>query len=615
MKKGFVFRIVFTLVCSVIAFVVTRLSIENRKFISMVLYVVAYLAIGFDILRKAIRNIFHGEIFDENFLMFVATMGAIFIREFPEAIAVMLFYQVGERFQDISVGKSRNAIKELMKIKPEVASVKRSGEIVQVKPDEVGIGEVIVIKPGEKVPLDGVVENGFSMLDTKTITGESVPRKVSENEPIYSGSINLNAVLEVRVTKRFEDSTVSKILELVEEATSKKAKTEKFITKFARYYTPIVCCLAVVLAVVPTVLFKQDFVSWLYRALVFLVISCPCALVISVPLGFFGGIGGASKKGILIKGSNYLENLAKTRYVVFDKTGTITEGVFEIQKVVPVGISEDELVRVAAHGERFSNHPVAVSIRERYTGKYDENMVDGLEEVSGKGIRARIFLKDTLIGNAKLLRDNGVVFKEANEIGTVIYVAIDGEYKGYILISDKVKDEAKSAILDLKREGIKETVILTGDDSRIASQIAKFVGVDDCKGNLLPEQKLENLEEVFKRKKDNERVVFVGDGVNDSPCLARADIGVAMGGIGADSAIEAADVVVMTDELDKVVCAIQVAKRTMRIVKQNIVFALFVKVLVLLLGAFGLANMWLAVFADVGVSIIAIFNSMKTLKM
>lgn len=614
MKKSFVLRIVITIICSVFAFIINKINIKNQEIISAILYIVAYLIIGFDILKKAIRNIFHGEIFDENFLMFIATGGAVLIKEFPEAIAVMLLYQIGERFQDIAVGKSRDAIKELVKIKPEVANVKRNGEIVQIKPEEIEIGEIIVVKPGEKVPLDGRVEKGTSMLDTKTITGESVPRKINEQELIYSGSINLNAVLEVRVAKKFEDSTVSKILELVEEATSKKAKTEKFITKFARYYTPIVCLLALVLAIIPPIILKQEFLDWVYRALVFLVISCPCALVISVPLGFFGGIGGASKKGILVKGSNYLENLAKARYVVFDKTGTITKGVFEIQKIVPIDISEEQLIRIAAHGERFSNHPVAVSIRRKYTGNYDDSEVEDLEEISGKGIKAKIFSKETLIGNARLLIDNNIEFEEIDETGTIIYVAINNEYKGYILIADMIKDEAKNAIVELKNEKIKETIMLTGDEIKIAEKIAKEVGVDNCKGDLLPDQKLENLEEILKIKKDKERVIFIGDGINDSPCLARADIGIAMGGIGADSAIEAADVVIMTDELTKIVDAIHISKKAMRIVKQNIVFALTVKVLVLILGAVGIANMWLAVFADVGVSILAILNSMKTLK-
>lgn len=614
MKKSLIVRIIGCLIFTISALLVNYFKIQYTFDIVMVLYIIAYLIIGADVVFKAIKNIFRGEIFDENFLMVVATIGALAVKEFPEAIAVMFLYQIGEEFQDIAVGKSRNAIKELMQIKPESANVLRNGETVEVKPEEVEINEIIVIKPGEKVPLDGRVIKGTSMLDTKTITGESVPKKIVEQELIYSGSINLNSVLEVKVTKKFEDSTVAKILELVEEATSKKAKTEKFITKFAKYYTPIVCFLALGLATVPTLVFHQEFIEWLYRALTFLVISCPCALVISVPLGFFGGIGGASKKGILIKGSNYLEALSHARYAVFDKTGTITKGVFEIQKINPVDISEEELIRVAAHGEKFSNHPVALSIKKRYKGKYDESKVEGLEEISGKGIKAKIFYKDTLIGNAKLLEENNIKFEKVDDPGTIIYVAINGIYNGYILIADKVKDDSKKAIEELKKAKIERTYILTGDERKIAEKIAKEVNVDICKSELLPDQKLENLEEILKERKGKEKVIFVGDGVNDSPCLARADIGIAMGGIGADAAIEAADVVIMTDELTKIAQAIKISKKTMKIVKQNIVFALVVKVLVLILGALGIANMWLAVFADVGVSMLAILNSMKTLK-
>ena len=614
MKKSFIFRIITCLILGIGGFAAEHVAINYNNEISIALFILAYCVIGLDIVFKAIRNIFHGEIFDENFLMVVATFGALATGEYPEAIAVMFLYQIGEEFQDIAVGKSRNAIKELMQIKPGYANVLRNGETIQVKPEEVKIGETIVIKPGEKVPLDGRVKKGTSMLDTKTITGESVPKKIVEQELIYSGSINLNSVLEVKVTKKFEDSTVAKILELVEEATSKKAKTEKFITKFAKYYTPIVCLFALALALVPTLVFKQELMTWVYRALIFLVISCPCALVISVPLGFFGGIGGASKKGILIKGSNYLEALSKAKYAMFDKTGTITKGVFEIQKINPVDISKEELIRVAAHGEKFSNHPIALSIKKRYKGKYDESKVENLEEISGKGIKARIFFQDTLIGNAKLLQENKVKFKPVDEAGTVIYVAIEGQYKGYILIADKVKDDSKKAIEDLKKEKIKKTYILTGDEKRIADKIAQEVGVDECKSELLPDQKLENLETILKSKGEREKVIFVGDGVNDSPCLARADIGIAMGGIGADAAIEAADVVIMTDELTKIAQAIKIAKKTMKIVKQNIVFALTVKIIILALGALGFANMWLAVFADVGVSMIAILHSMKTLK-
>lgn len=614
MKKNFIIRLLVTLIFGIAGFVIEKVGFNNSEIVSIVLFLISYFIIAYDILRKAIRNIFHGEIFDENFLMVVATIGALVVKEFPEAIAVMFLYQIGEKFQDIAVGKSRNAIKELMQIKPEIANVKRDGNVIEVKPENVEIGEVIVIKPGEKVPLDGNVILGNSMLDTKTITGESVPRKIKEGEMIYSGSINLNSVLEVMVVKKFEDSTVSKILELVEEATSKKAKTEKFITKFAKYYTPIVCLLALILAIVPPLILKQSFMGWIYRALIFLVISCPCALVISVPLGFFGGIGGASKKGILIKGSNYLENLSKAKYAVFDKTGTITKGVFEIQKIETNNISEEELIKIAAHGEKFSNHPIALAIRKRYSGDYNDGDIKNLEEISGKGIHAVIFEKDTLVGNAKLLKENGVVFDEIDDIGTIIYVAVNGEYKGAIVISDTIKENAKEAIKELKENKVKETYVLTGDDYKIANRVASAVGIDECMANLLPNEKLEKLENVLKKRRENEKVLYVGDGINDSPCLARADIGIAMGGIGADAAIEAADVVIMTDELEKIAEAIKISKRTMKIVKQNIVFALTVKAIVLILGALGIANMWLAVFADVGVSVIAILNSMKTLK-
>lgn len=618
MKKSFKIRFMFSVIFAILGVIFQFMKIENciyeMKLISVISFLISYFIIGIDILNKAIRNIFRGNIFDENFLMMIATVGALVIGEFPEAIAVMLLYQIGEEFQSIAVGKSRDAIKELMQIKPETANVYRNNELISVKPEEIKIGETIVIKPGEKVPVDARIITGKSSFDTKTITGEPVPKTIGPQEIIYSGTINLNKVVEAKVMKKFEDSTVSKILELVEDATSKKAKTEKFITKFAKYYTPIVCFLALALAIVPPFIFNQEFSEWLYRSLTFLVISCPCALVISVPLGFFGGIGGASKNGILIKGSNYLEALSKAKYIAFDKTGTITKGVFEIQTVVSVDISEQELIRIAAHAEKFSNHPIALSIKNKYTGKYDDKKIENLEEISGKGIKAKIFFKETLVGNAKLLKENNIKFKEIANPGTVIYVAIEGTYKGCILISDTVKKEAKEAIFDLTKAKVKGSYILTGDEEKIAKQIANEVGIENCFGNLLPEQKLEKLEEILKLKKKKQSVIFVGDGINDSPCLARADVGIAMGGIGADAAIEAADVVIMTDELTKIAQAIRISKTTMKIVKQNIIFALVIKIAVLILGAMGYANMWLAVFADVGVSIIAILNSMKTLR-
>ena len=614
MKKSFICKLLGCLILAVLAYSINFFEFQYDNYVRLVLFVLSYLVIGYDVLIKALKNIFRGEIFDENFLMVVATIGAIIIKEYPEAIAVMLLYQIGEQFQDMAVGKSRAAIKELMKIKPEFANVIRDGETISVQPEDVDIGEIILIKPGEKVPLDGIVAKGTSMLDTKTITGESVPRSIREKETIYSGAINLNSVIEVKVTSKYEDSTVNKILLLVQEATSKKAKTEKFITKFAKYYTPIVCFLALAIAVVPPFIFDEELIKWVYRALTFLVISCPCALVISVPLGFFGGIGGASKRGILIKGSTCIESLAKAKYAVFDKTGTITKGVFEIQKIETNGISEEELIRVASHGEKFSNHPIATSIKDRYKGKYDEQKIKNLEEISGKGIKANIFFRDTLIGNQALLKENNVDFKPATDAGTTVYVAIDGKYKGNILISDEIKADSKSGIKELKKSKIKKTYMFTGDEKNVALKVASEVEIGECRAELLPEQKLQCLEEIMKEAGEKSKVLFIGDGINDSPCLARADVGIAMGGIGADAAIEAADVVIMTDEISKISEAIKIARKTIKIVKQNIVFALTVKIAVLILSAFGFANMWLAVFADVGVSVIAILNSMRTLK-
>ena len=614
MKKSFIIRFIACLILAGLAFAMRFVQIDYKEYIKITLFVLAYLVIGIDILKKAIKNIFNGEIFDENFLMCVATIGAICIKEFPEAIAVMLLYQIGEQFQSMAVGKSRRAIKALMKIKPDFANVLRNGEIIRVSPEEVQIGENIIIKPGEKVPLDGVVVNGYSMLDTKTLTGESVPKVIQKNEKIYSGSINLNSVLEVKVTSKFENSTVNKILNLVQEATSKKAKTEKFITKFAKLYTPIVCFLALDIAIMPPLILHEEYLKWIYRALTFLVISCPCALVISVPLGFFGGIGGASKRGILLKGSTCIEALSKAKYAVFDKTGTITKGVFEIQKIQTNGISEEELIRVASHGEKFSNHPIATSIKSRYKGKYDEKKIENLEEIAGKGIKANIFFRETLIGNSKLLKEHGVKFKAEKETGTVVYVAVNGEYKGHFLISDTIKTDSKEGINKLKKNNIKKIYMFSGDEKSIVSKVAEEVQIEEAQANLLPQQKLECLEKIINETKNKGTVIFVGDGINDSPCLARADVGIAMGGAGADVAIETADVVIMTDEISKISDAINIAKKTMRIVKQNIIFALAVKIAVLLLSTLGLANMWMAVFADVGVSIIAILNSMRTLK-
>ncbi len=605
MKKSVSIGIIIAAVLAILGFI-----LDSETF-SIILYIAAYLIVGFDVIKNAIQNLFKGEIFDENFLMVVATIGALCIHEYPEAIAVMLLYRIGEMFQDAAVDKSRDAIKKLMEIRPDVATIKSENGLIVERPEKVNIGDIIVVKPGEKVPLDGIVLEGNSTLDTKTVTGESIPKNISKDETIYSGCINLTSVLEIKVTKDFKESTVSKILQLVEDATAKKAKTEKFITKFAKIYTPVVCLLAMLIALVPTIVFEQSFTQWIYRALTFLVISCPCALVISVPLGFFAGLGGASRKGILIKGSNYLENLTKANSIVFDKTGTITKGTFEIQKIVPNNISEKELLKIVAHGEMYSNHPLAVSIKEKYDEGYDEKQVENIEEIAGKGVKAKIFGEDTLIGNAKLMGENNISFDEVNEIGTIIYVAVKNEYKGYILISDTIKDNVKKAINKMKKLNIKETYMFTGDDEKIANQIAKEVGIDICKAKLLPDQKLKKLESLIKK---NKKVIFVGDGINDSPCLARADVGIAMGGVGADAAIEAADVVIMNDDLSKIGEAIEISRKTIKIVKQNIVFAIFIKLLILCLGVLGIADMWMAVFADVGVSMIAIINSMRALK-
>ncbi len=612
MNKRYIIRSAICLIFAISSLILVYFEIPYKEIIRLILFGISYIIIAFDIILKAIKNIFKGEIFDENFLMCVATIGAICINEFPEAIAVMFLYQMGEEFQRIAVGNSRNSIKELIKLKPEYANIYKNKKTKRVDPSEVEIGERIIVQPGEKVPLDGIVVRGKAMIDTKMITGEAVPINVSENDIIYSGSIDLNSVIEIEVTKKFEDSTVSKILELVEEATSKKAHTERFITKFAKFYTPIVCLLAVCLAFIPWLILKNDITVWIYRSLTFLVISCPCALVISVPLGFFSGIGKASKNGILIKGSNYIETLSKSKYIVFDKTGTITKGVFEIQKIEVRDISKQEFIRIAAHCEKFSNHPIAISIKNMYNGKYDENKIEELEEITGKGIHARVFFSDTLIGNADLMKENNIKFKQINEVGTIVYLAINGEYKGYILISDQIKPDAKDAIKNLKKIGIKHTFMATGDEESIAKYMAKEAGIKDFKAKLLPDEKLIELEKIIDKGKG--KVIFVGDGVNDSPCLARADVGIAMGGIGSDAAIEAADVVIMTDELTKIVDAVKISKQTMKTVKQNILFALFVKIIVLCLSTIGYSNMWLAVFADVGVTVIAIINSMKILK-
>ena len=579
------------------------------------IFIVSYLIVGFEILRKAVRNIFKGKIFDENFLMSIATLGAFAIGEFPEAVAVMLFYQVGELFQDYAVDKSRKSIASLMDIRPDHANVVRDGKEEKVDPSEVKIGNSIIIKPGEKVPLDGVVIDGKTTLDTKALTGESVPREVQEGEQVLSGCINLSGVIKVEVTKEFGESTVSKILDLVENASSKKTKSENFITKFAAYYTPIVVIIAVILAIVPPLVIEgADFQDWLYRALSFLVVSCPCALVISIPLSFFGGIGGASKMGVLVKGSNYLEALSNAEIMVFDKTGTLTEGVFEVQNVEPIGISKEELLKIAAYAEYYSNHPISKSIKNAYNKEIDEKEIIDSKEISGKGIEAKIGKKNVLAGNEKLMNEKGIKYEKCTHIGSVVYVAIDGKYMGHIVIADKIKEDAKRTIEELRKNNIKQTVMLTGDRKNIGEAVAKEIGIDKVYTELLPDGKVEKVEELLKTKSPKGKLAFVGDGINDAPVLAMADIGIAMGGLGADSAIEAADVVIMTDQPSKIISAMKLSKKTMRIVRENIIFAIAVKVLVLILTAFGLSSMWQAVFADVGVSVIAILNALRALR-
>ena len=603
------------IVIAFILFIIAMVVPFNNVYITDAIYIISYIIVGLDIVKKAIRNIFKGKVFDENFLMTVATIGAFGINEFPEAVAVMLFYQVGELFQSYAVDKSRKSIASLMDIRPDFANVVRNNEIEKVEPDEVKLGETIVVKTGEKIPLDGIIIEGNSMLDTMALTGESVPRSVKVNDEVLSGSINQNGLLKIKVTKEFEESTVSKILDLVENASNKKSKSENFITKFAKYYTPIVVIIAVIIAIIPPIFLGWNtFSDWLYRALSFLVVSCPCALVISIPLSFFGGIGGASKDGILIKGSNYLEALAQTEIVVFDKTGTLTEGVFDVQKIAPVGVSEEELLKLVAHAENYSNHPISKSIKKAYNKEIDENIVKNPQELSGRGISAQIDNQEILVGNEKLMNENSINFEKCVEVGTILYVARNGEYIGYILIADKIKDDSFKAIKELKKNNIKQTVMLTGDKENVGKDVAKKLEMDTVYTELLPDGKVKKVEELLKQKSEQGKVVFAGDGINDAPVLTLADIGIAMGGLGSDAAVEAADIVIMTDEPSKIVNAIKISKKTMRIVKENIIFAIFVKIAVLVLSALGMATMWEAVFADVGVSIIAIINALRVLK-
>ncbi|MFL0197425.1 heavy metal translocating P-type ATPase [Clostridium sp. WILCCON 0269] len=584
--------------------------------IEFILYLISYLLVGGEVVLRAFKNITRGQLFDENFLMAIATIGAFAIKQFPEGVAVMLFYQVGELFQSIAVNRSRKSISALMDIRPEFANLKKGNDTIKVSPEEVDVGNIIVVKPGEKIPLDGTVIEGQSMIDTSALTGESVPREVETGSAVLSGSINKNGLLTIEVIKEFGESTVSKILDLVQNASSKKAATENFITKFARYYTPAVVICAAALAFVPP-LFIQGavFSEWIYRALVFLVVSCPCALVISIPLGFFGGIGGASKNGVLVKGGNYLEALNDVEIVVFDKTGTLTKGTFKVTEVNPINnISKNDLIEYAAYAESFSNHPIATSILKAYGKEVDKDEIENYEEISGYGIKVRVKGNEVLAGNVKLMNKENISYSEVDTIGTVVHLAIDRQYAGFIIISDEVKEDSAKAVKALKAIGVKKIVMLTGDNKIVGAKVGEELSLDEVYSELLPDQKVEKLEMLDTEKSRKGKLVFVGDGINDAPVLARADIGMAMGGIGSDAAIEAADVVIMTDEPSKIVSAIKIAKRTKTIVIQNIVFALGVKIVILILGAFGIATMWEAVFGDVGVAVIAVLNAMRAMK-
>ena len=586
---------------------------ENKY--SLLIFLVAYLLVGSDVLYKALRNITKGRIFDENFLMSVATIGAIAIGEPSEAVGVMLFYKIGEYLQELAVGKSRKSISELMQIRPDMANLKLGNTIKVVNPEDVNIGDYIIVKPGEKVPLDGVVIEGSSMMDTSALTGESVLRTVKKGDNLLSGFINKNALLTVQVTKDFSESTASKILDMVENASSKKSKTENFISVFSRYYTPIVVGLALLIAILPPIFMQgATFSEWIHRGLIFLVVSCPCALVLSIPLSYFSGIGVASKQGVLIKGSNYLEALRYVDTVVFDKTGTLTEGVFDVVKVKPINISEDELIKFASIAEVNSNHPIAKSILNYYNKEIDLNKMEEYEEIAAHGIRVKYENNIILAGNEKLMASNNIKIEKSTDVGTVVYIAINNEFKGYIVIADKIKTDSEEAIRLIKEQGIKETVMLTGDNKEVANSVAKKLKLDKVFSNLLPNEKVEKIEELYKNRTEKEKIAFVGDGINDAPVLARVDVGIAMGGLGSDAAIEAADVVIMTDEPSKIAQGIKISKKTYKIVWQNIIFALGIKIIVMILGATGLASMWEAVFADVGVALIAVLNAMRIMK-
>ena len=611
-------RIIISAVLLVAAWIVDALAKPERWYVLLALYLVPYLIIGYDVLRKAALNIIHGQLFDENFLMSVATIGAVGTGEFREAVAVMLFYQIGELFQGIAVGKSRKSIASLMDIRPDFANIDQDGEIVQIDPDRINPGDIIIVKPGERIPLDGVIVEGSTQVDSSALTGESVPRVLNAGDDVMSGCVNMSGLIRVRTTKPFGESTVSKILELVENSSSKKAKTENFITRFSKIYTPVVVISAVLLAVLPPLLLHADgegWQDWIRRALTFLVISCPCALVISVPLSFFGGIGGASKCGILVKGGNYMEALSKAGIAVFDKTGTLTKGVFNVTAMHPDKINESMLIEYAAYAEMYSDHPIARSIREAYDKQIDSSRIEKVEEIAGKGVKAIIDGMTVFVGNEKLMDDIGVDVHPCHECtgGTIVHIATEGNYMGHLLISDELKDDAADTIFMLKKIDIK-TVMLTGDSRSVGENTAKQLGIDEVYCELLPADKVQKAEEQLFSKPKNKTLVFVGDGINDAPVLSRADIGIAMGALGSDAAIEAADIVLMDDKPSKIVTAVSVAKRTLRLVKENIIFSLAVKFAVLILGALGIADMWWAVFADVGVAVIAILNAMRALK-
>ena len=593
--------------------------VPAEGWIQFALYMIPYLVIGYDILKKAVKGILNRQVFDENFLMAVATIGAIALGDYKEGVAVMLFYQIGELFQSYAVGKSRRNISELMDIRPDYANVEQDGELVQVDPDEVEIGTVILVKPGEKIPIDGIVVEGASSLNTSALTGESLPREAKEGDEVISGCINMTGLLKIRTTKEFGESTVSKILELVENSSSRKSRSENFISKFARIYTPAVCYGAVALALIPPIVrmvfmgLPADFGTWIYRALTFLVISCPCALVISIPLSFFAGIGGASKEGVLVKGSNYLETLSQTKYVVFDKTGTMTQGVFEVSGIYPAALSKEEVVEYAACAESYSSHPISKSLQKAYGKEIDKNRVTEVKEISGKGVTAQVDGRLVAAGNGKLMDQLGVPYTVCNEVGTLVYVAVDGRFAGCILISDLLKPHAKEAIAALKNAGVTRTVMLTGDTKRVADAVAAELGIHEVCCELLPADKVSKVEELLARKSGKEKLAFVGDGINDAPVLSRADIGIAMGALGSDAAIEAADIVLMDDDPLKIAKAIRISRKCIRIVYENIYFAIGIKVICLILGALGIANMWAAIFADVGVMVIAVLNAIRAL--